>query len=359
MKISYKVPLIATAIITSAFAVFATYQFYQIRENLYEQTESNIQETSSVLGADISEWMNERLIIMQAISEIAAQDFSVDKLRQLFSTPAFNEKASYYYGGLDTDGKVINDYAEKFSPSDDWDATKRPWYDVAKRHNVAMMTEPYPDFIDNRLLITAVAQIYDGNDSIGAMGADIELKAISDEVNTVTFNDTGYAFLIDETGKILTHPDQNNYDKNISQLFTNSTPKISTKLQKASIGADSVLTAFFPLKNFSGSEKKWLVGVVVEEDKVLAPAYRLGINAIIAAVIAAILSSMIFYLFMNKALIKPVAQLTEQSDAISRGKLSTEILGTHRKDEIGELANAIQRLQKSLRMAMDRIRKIR
>lgn len=357
MKISYKVPLIATTVIVIAFATFSTIQYKLIKDSIYEQTESNINETSELLVADISNWLNERLDIMQGISEFAAEDPSIDNLRRLFSVPKFNKVASYYYGGLDVDGKAINDLDGRWVAPAGWDARKRPWYAVAKRHRQAVMTAPYADSVDQRLLITAVAQIYDGNRSIGAMGADIELKDISDAVNAITFNDSGYAFLVNEEGEIITHPKSGYYGKNITTLYQGERPFISTKLQNSSISNNDVLTAFFPLKEFTGSEKRWYIGVVVDEEKILAPAYRLGINAIIAAVITAILSSIIFFLFMRSTLISPVNRLTKQSDDISRGGLTTEITDVVRNDEIGDLARAIQRLQKSLRMAMEKVRK--
>lgn len=357
MKISYKVPLIATTITVAAFATFSLVQYKLIKDSIYEQTESDITETITVLGDNITNWLNERLNIVQSISEIASYDPSIENLRRLFSVPRFNEVASYYYGGLDIDGKAINDLDQRWVAPAGWDARKRPWYATAKRHNKAIMTAPYPDSVDQRLLITAVAQLYDREGSIGAMGADIELKAISDAVNAITFNESGYVFLINENGKIITHPEQVFYDKNITQLFSKDTPIIAAKLQNSMIGNTKVLAAFYPLGSFTGSEKRWLIGVVIDEEKILAPAYRLGINAIIAAIIAAILSSIIFFLFMRSALIKPVNQLTEQAEEVSRGRFATEIVGTDRQDEIGDLAKAIQRLQKSLRMAMERIKK--
>lgn len=202
-----------------------------------------------------------------------------------------------------------------------------------------------------------MAQIYDGIQSIGAMGADIELEAVSTAVNAIDFSNTGYAFLLDNSGKIITHPKQGYYGKNISELFTGSKPSIDKKLQSAKIGSSPVLTAFYPLQAFKGSEKKWYVGAVVDENKILAPAYELGRNAIIAAIITAIISSLGLFFYMYDVLIKPVAKLTEQADSISRGQLREDVDGLTRKDEIGDLANALQRLQKSLSMAMDRLRK--
>lgn len=358
MKISYKVPLMATAVIVASFTAFSAIQYNLIKKSIYTQTENRVAESSTMLGQNVSNWLNQRLDIVQGISEIASVNPSVENLRRLFSVPRFNQSASYYYGGLDIDGIAIEDLDGRWKAPAGWDARKRPWYAVAKKHKNAMMTDPYPDSVDQRLLITAVSQLYDGGRSVGAMGADIELKAVSDAVNAINFGNTGYAFLLDSNGKIITHPQQSYYDKNISELFSGKKPSIGSDLQNAEIEGSPVLTAFFPLKDFKGSEKKWYVGAVVDESKILAPAYELGRNAIIAAIITAIISSLGLFVYMYDVLIRPVAKLTEQADSISRGQLREEVAGLKRKDEIGDLANALQRLQKSLSMAMDRVRRV-
>ena len=357
MKISYKVPLIATAIILIAFAVFSFWQYNSIKENLLEESKDNINQTAELLGDSVSAWLNERVDVMQGISEILAQDPEVDiaDVYRVLNSNTFNNLVSYYYGALDTDGQAIS---STWKPAPGWDARTRPWYDVAKAHDTAMMTEPYPDSQDNRLLITVVSQIYQNKQSVGAMGGDIELSDVAKAVNAVNFNHTGYAFLVNKDGAIISAPDQSLYDKPISALFEGHVPSITSKgFQESSVAGKKVLTAFYPLDKFSAIEKNWYIGVVVNEADVLAPANKLGINAIITGLIAAILTSIIFYLFMLSTLIKPVNALTEQSNEISRGNFTDSIQGIDREDEIGELAQSIQRLQRSLKMAMERLSK--
>lgn len=59
--------------------------------------------------------------------------------------------------------------------------------------------------------------------------------------------------------------------------------------------------------------------------------------------------------FMARALSRPIVQLTEVADRISLGELDAEI-NIQRKDEIGELADAVGRMQASLQAAIERLR---
>ena len=51
----------------------------------------------------------------------------------------------------------------------------------------------------------------------------------------------------------------------------------------------------------------------------------------------------------------PIVHLTQVADRISLGELDMEI-GLNRKDEIGELAEALSRMQASLQATMERLR---
>ena len=87
-----------------------------------------------------------------------------------------------------------------------WDARKRPWYPYAKSHKRAVLTDPYADAATKEILISAVANFYDKGVFKGAFGGDLSLKTVSDALNTLSFNGTGYAFLVNANGNIISHP---------------------------------------------------------------------------------------------------------------------------------------------------------
>ena len=62
--------------------------------------------------------------------------------------------------------------------------------------------------------------------------------------------------------------------------------------------------------------------------------------------------------FSGRTLSRPIIQLTDAADRISVGELDVEI-ETTRKDEIGDLAEAISRMQDSIRLSIERLRKRR
>lgn len=71
-------------------------------------------------------------------------------------------------------------------------------------------------------------------------------------------------------------------------------------------------------------------------------------------VLVAVVALFIAWL-MARALTTPIIRLTQVADRISLGELNTEI-GFHQKDEIGDLAEAVSRMQDSLKAAVERLR---
>ena len=73
-----------------------------------------------------------------------------------------------------------------------------------------------------------------------------------------------------------------------------------------------------------------------------------------AAALFGLLTILIAY-FIAGGVSRPVAQLTEVADRISLGELDAQIR-IDRKDEIGDLAEALRRMQASLQAAIERLR---
>jgi methyl-accepting chemotaxis protein len=61
--------------------------------------------------------------------------------------------------------------------------------------------------------------------------------------------------------------------------------------------------------------------------------------------------------FLTVTIIRPLRELTGVANDYSVGQLDLKVPGTHRKDEIGILANALARLGVSIRAAMERLHK--
>jgi methyl-accepting chemotaxis protein len=108
--------------------------------------------------------------------------------------------------------------------------------------------------------------------------------------------------------------------------------------------------------DFSG--KPVAVAEILIDRSYYASSYKTTLYQILAIGIFALIAGLLLAWRLSRSITKPIEQLTNAAAEISRGKIEEKISGTERKDEIGDLARAIERMSASIKIAMDRIRKL-
>jgi len=100
----------------------------------------------------------------------------------------------------------------------------------------------------------------------------------------------------------------------------------------------------------------WLVAVQMDESEALQAVAETDRTMLILLMVAAMLAAAFAGIFAP-GLSRPLVRLTTIADDMSRGHFDHEIPGTERRDEIGALSRAIERMTRSLRLAMERLTK--
>ncbi|MGB1239668.1 MAG: HAMP domain-containing protein, partial [Pseudomonadales bacterium] len=331
MKVSQKVVLISSAIVVITFTLFSWLQYNSVKDTLYQKAESNVTETSTVIAKQITDWLNGKLALVDMVAKTIDGNYSPDNIQQAFDNPILKDHFILMFGGLHTDGKPITNDSS-WNP-EGWDARKRPWYQVARNNSIAALTDPYADASSGEILISAVANITDQGRFLGAFGGDLSLQLISETLNTVTFDNTGYTFLINNQGSIISHPDKALNGKNLSEVFEGKQPELRSHLQQLSVAGKQVFTSFQPLVGLQGSQ--WFIGVILNRDQVLQQATDFGVAALIGTLLSVLLCSLALFLTM-KSLLSPLQHLQASLVDINSGDGDlTKRLNVESKDEFG------------------------
>jgi len=335
MKVSHKVALCASFVVVMVFSIYSWMQYSNLKSALFEKTTISTQETSKALAVQVNNWLNSKLALIDIASQSIETDFTSANILRTFSLPLYKKEFLLIFGGLASDGKrITND--PSWNPAN-WDARKRPWYPLAKAHKQAILTEPYADSVSGELLISAVANFYENGRFKGAFGGDLSLKSVSDAVNTLNFNHTGYAFILNKKGDIISHPQADFNGKNITDLVEGGLPRFSADLATAKLlDGTHVFTTFSPLSNLYGTD--WYIGVVLEKDKMMADVAKFGWIALISTIVAALLCSAVLYLVVSKLLL-PLKALRESLQDINCGEGNlVKRLDINSNDEFGKVS---------------------
>jgi methyl-accepting chemotaxis protein len=335
MKVSHKVALCASFVVVLVFSIYSWMQYSNLKTALFEKTTISTQETSKALAVQVNNWLNAKLALIDLAAQGIESDFNNANIQRTFNLPLYKQEFLLIFGGLATDGeRITNDPA--WNPAN-WDARKRPWYPLAKAHKQAILTEPYADSVSGELLISAVANFYERGQFKGAFGGDLSLKSVSDAVNTLNFNHTGYAFILNKKGDIISHPQADLNGKNITDLVEGGLPVFSTDLNTATLlDGTHVFTTFSPLSNLYGTD--WYIGVILEKNKMMADVAKFGWIALISTIIAALLCSAVLYAVVSKLLL-PLKALRESLQDINCGEGNlVKRLDINSNDEFGKVS---------------------
>jgi methyl-accepting chemotaxis protein len=101
----------------------------------------------------------------------------------------------------------------------------------------------------------------------------------------------------------------------------------------------------------------WVLAVQQEEQEAFAVLRQISLFGLILFGVT-ILAVFLIALVAGRAITRPINQLTDVAERISLGELDAEIR-VKSKDEIGDLAGAVQRMADSIRLSIERLRRRR
>jgi methyl-accepting chemotaxis protein len=197
--------------------------------------------------------------------------------------------------------------------------------------------------------------VRDENQIVGVMAAGVNIDIMSKQIATWKRGETGYAFLVDDTDKVVAHQIEKYV---IDQVNLGRYPLV-TEYKKGKRNP-----IFFKDSNgisCMGMVKEtkygWLLCVQQNEEEIfqVLKAERNFAYIILGSTVLGIL---IFAWLSGRMITKPIKDITNAADLISIGELDVPIHAKS-KDEIGELAGAIIRMQESIRVSLERLRKKR
>ena len=359
MKVSHKVVLCASVVVVLAFSMYSWLQYTSLRTALFEKTKTSTQESSKALALQVDNWLKNKMDLIESISQTVDADFSPETIQNAFDLPIYQKEFLLLFGGLESGGpRFTND--PNWNPPG-WDARKRPWYDMGKNQKQAVLTEPYVS-TEGDILISVIADFSDRGQFKGAFGGDLSLKTVSDAVNTLNFNETGYAFLLNKSGKIISHPNADLNGKSVADLLQGGVPTLSNDLLPNTLAdGTSVYVSFSPLPNLYGAD--WYIGVVLDEAKLFADVRSFGWIALWSTLIAGLLVSIILYVVVTR-LLEPLRALRESLQEINGGEGDlTKRLDIISNDEFGAVSSEFNKfvdyLQQMIREVKGRSLRVR
>ena len=343
LRFSHKILLAASLIVILAFSLFTLYNDYLQRNAIRADLENYLGEMGDSTATNIRSLFEGRIKLVENVAQNLAQNPQNigTQLSQKALTSSF---LTTYLGQPDGTFTVRPDA----KMPDGYDPRVRAWYKDALNASGTILTEPYIDMATGKMVISIIST---ASPSVGVVGGDLALDGLVQIINSLNFGGMGYAFLVNDQGKILVHPDQNLVMKSLSDLFPQRTPALSRELTEVQVDGQTRLLTFTKVTGLPSAN--WYIGLSVDKDKAFSMLSQFRTSAVIATLVAVVIIIGLLGLLI-RVLLQPLHTMTRAMENIAEGEGDlTRRLDIHTHDEFGTLGIAfnrfVERIHSSIR----------
>ena len=333
LRFSHKILLAVSLIVMLAFTLFTLYNDYLQRNATRTSLENYLAEMGESTSTNIRNLLEGRINLVTNLAQnIAREPANAETLMdESVLTSSF---LTDYLGKVDGSFSIRPDT----KMPDGYDPRSRAWYKDGMNASGAMLTEPYIDMATNKMVIGVISKV---SSNIGVVGGDLALDGLVEIINSLNFGGMGYAFLVNDQGKILVHPDKALVMKSLSDLYPTHTPKLSGELTEVQVNGQARLLTFAPIKGLPSAN--WYIGLSIDKDKAYATLSKFRYSAVIATIVAVVIIIVLLSLLI-RVLLQPLHAMTRAMEDIAQGEGDlTKRLVIHTHDEFGMLGNAFNR----------------
>jgi methyl-accepting chemotaxis protein len=331
--------------------IFWGLYFHRTSQRVDRDIKELSQNIADGLVAQVDEWIDKNVRAINAFSRLPAM-VSMDRVQQEILLETLGQEYPWVYLAFTTDIKGMNIARSDGKPLKDY--SDRSYY----KNAIAQKGLAWQNLIgktSKKPALVLATPIKNGEVVVGVLAIAMRIDAISKRIATWRKGETGHAFLVDESGKVVAHQLEAYVQK---QEDLSDYPLI----QKFKNGAEG-------LQNFTDADGKGHVGLA----KATAYGWTLAIQqseaeaynvlqqeqqSALVLLAATVLFVILVAFYIGRRIATPIRELTDAADRISVGELDVKI-DIKSKDEIAALGDAISRMQESIRLSLERLRRRR
>ncbi|WP_368161721.1 methyl-accepting chemotaxis protein [Aeromonas sp. R5-3] len=358
MTLSLRGKLLATSlgVVLLMASLLGIVAFHTLKSRTMSAIQSEAVNYGHAYSVAIGDWMADRKNTVHALVNLIAdnpQAELVPHLKQAYTSGGFGLT---YFGS--TQGVMTRQ--DPSLNTGNYDPRERPWYQDAVKAGQLIVTAPYVSVTMQKLVVTLSEPVRHQGELVGAVGANLALDKLIDEVLAMQVQGDGYAMLLDSSGLIVGHPNKKLALKQIGELSPDLSAatfqqwgRENNELHAATLDGRDVLLAVQPV---AGTD--WLLAMVMYRDVLEAPLATLlwqlvGLTLVLMLVFSALLTAMFKYLFADLGRVAGALH----DIAHGEGDLTVHI-NTRSKDEVGQLAESFNQFVARLHGIVSRLRDV-
>lgn len=189
-------------------AVLGLFNYTISKNNLTYAADRELLSKAVSAADSIDRWIGEKIKIIEAIAgnPVVKSGDLKNLLPLLYHIqPTLNNVQTLWYAT--PDGKVYI-YREGDYTVPAGDITDRQYFKDLLATGKTVVSEVLIDKFTGSKIVVIASPVKGPSGITGIVGADVNVKVISDIVSSIKYGNTGYAFLVDKKGLTIAHPDE-------------------------------------------------------------------------------------------------------------------------------------------------------
>jgi methyl-accepting chemotaxis protein len=229
-----------------------------------------------------------------------------------------------------------------------------------------VVSDPLVSKITGKMVVVLAVPVIRDGQLKGMISAVYPLDKLSESVKALKFKETGYGYLVNQSGTVITHPNQELIGKlNLIDTTANSELKTPVALDERLAGLlkvtiekdkqvqgtynthDGVRVAVLTPIDLPG-DMRWIMFVTAPETEVYKDSASLARTMFFIS-LAFIIIGIVVITLLSKRFVKPILLIKDECVLLAQGDFCEQETKIHSDDEIGQLAKGFQVMRASLR----------
>ena len=327
-----------------------------MKQSISQLTANDLTSKSKAASYQIENYFSKYTSIAQQLQlNVSMQDFlkGTRKNNNISELSQFNEVNQTLTNITQSDKGTITDtwladtatnqiVDQETGIDNDYVLSSRPWYSMLRKNKKAVITDPYIDDVNKKLMVSIITPFFDDNNSLtGVAGIDITLDHLYNTIKSYKLGSTGFYILTSSNGQLVYYPEVSLKNKSVKES------KMSQNIMNAIQAKKAGYLTYSAMGNTNYGyvspvgDTGWTVATGLPEDEFNSyfnsALYTLLITFLIAMIV---IFAAIF--ITTKSIVRPLEKLKNAANQIADGNLDVSV-NVKSKDEVGQVADALSR----------------
>lgn len=361
-SIRTKIIVVLVPLFIVSFGVLSAITYYAANQTLLKDADTIARGVGLQIAAEIDKAMDEKMIRLEELVSTEGLIYGDNAKRaQLLADLKKRSPGFDILGFSDMNEAVVTNSGLVSKPGE----RKEPAYITkVKKTQKPYISDPSVSGTTGKLITSLTRPVFDHGKIIGVVFATVNLDNLSEMMGKIKFKETGYAYLVDETGLVIgfgQHPEvvgkmnltkkttdgvQGELDDQIIESFKKV---IDSKQQTAlSYKTSDNVEMVGVISPISLEGRQWAVVVAAPKLEVNAEANALLKMMLLVSSIAVLIAILVIYYF-SKRVSKPIELIRNECMTLNQGDLTQADIKITTEDEIGQLSQGFNMMRNTLR----------